>query len=594
MQRIQSWIERRPDNAFGDWPDSNQWPKLQDLERDLQPIRTFLGEWRAFEQEKRPSEEAQAEKHLKKAVSYLDKAVALIPAGVSSREKLEQIVRTIKEQPTKSFPQADIVNAMNSFSVDRIKHQITKLDKRLSDHSYAIAKNAAAKRLRESKDDWGQGVDDLMAATPRDFKTREYAESFRAGLDACPVWVTNGKGTKKIPVSCDLFDIVLIDEASQCTFNEILPMVYRAKSLAVIGDENQLEPIWNLSADAATQVANKFGVEGYLSKYGYRDNTIFTIAVKSLRNGRADVLALQEHYRSHPLIIGFSNKYIYKNLQLKKDMDGREAEVHAAGIFSDKIVGSAISDTRNFMGEDYPISGWVNDLEVEQVVERVRLLKEGAGHVGSIGVITPFKLQKFEIKKNLEAKGLAENIQVDTVHGFQGRECNAIVYSCVVAEGMQEGAIKFAENKKVLNVAVTRPRNQLHVVGDFDYIKSHCHGLLKQMIEHCETIEELRKTSPAELVLYGWMTLSGIGSIKVHPRISDMEIDFLLTAEGRKLNVEVDGKKWHDDRVKILDQARDAAVQSQGISVLRIAAKDVFNAPHDVIHRIKNALEETD
>jgi len=58
--------------------------------------------------------------------------------------------------------------------------------------------------------------------------------------------------------------------------------------------------------------------------------------------------------------------------------------------------------------------------------------------------------------------------------------------------------------------------------------------------------------------------------------------------------VEVEGNEWHDDRVKVLNQACDATVQSQGISVLRIDAKDVFNAPHDVIHRIKNALEESD
>jgi len=66
---------------------------------------------------------------------------------------------------------------------------------------------------------------------------------FQDVLRAVPVWITTAQAAQAIPLLPELFDIVIIDEASQCTLTNLLPLIYRGKTLAVIGDEQQLPAI---------------------------------------------------------------------------------------------------------------------------------------------------------------------------------------------------------------------------------------------------------------------------------------------------------------------------------------------------------------
>jgi very-short-patch-repair endonuclease len=75
----------------------------------------------------------------------------------------------------------------------------------------------------------------------------------------------------------------------------------------------------------------------------------------------------------------------------------------------------------------------------------------------------------------------------------------------------------------------------------------------------------------------------------VHPRIGDLEVDFLLqTKSAEKVVVEVDGSQHKNASVQ--DSARDAFLVSKGHRVLRVSARDVLETPFDVIHRIDEQL----
>ena len=101
------------------------------------------------------------------------------------------------------------------------------------------------------------------------------------------------------------------------------------------------------------------------------------MGVASLPNREGDVHNLVEHYRSHPLIIGFSNKYIYqKALTLRREPFLAEMALHQPGIFVEEISGEA---------ERYGGS-WINRNEAREVIDLVATIRsQSKGR--SIGVV---------------------------------------------------------------------------------------------------------------------------------------------------------------------------------------------------------------
>ena len=165
---------------------------------------------------------------------------------------------------------------------------------------------------------------------------------------------------------------------------------------------------------------------------------------------------------------------------------------------------------------------------------------------------------------------------VDTVYGFQGDERDVILFSPVVAKGIQEASARWVENPpNLVNVALTRARNALYVVADFDAHAMQT-GILAKLSKYCRDVQTLRDTSPAELALFSWMTVEGWSPL-VHPRIGDHEADFVLKSElGTRIAIEVDGEQHASTTAK--DAAIDAYLEGQGFQVCRMTARLVRNS----------------
>jgi superfamily I DNA and/or RNA helicase len=94
------------------------------------------------------------------------------------------------------------------------------------------------------------------------------------------------------------------------------------------------------------------------------------------------------------------------------------------------------------------------------VVTKVRALLEAGVRASEIGVITPYAAQVRLLREKLSVEGL----EIDTVDGFQGREKEAIVISMVRSNDI--GEIGFLSDLRRMNVAMTRARRKLIVIGD--------------------------------------------------------------------------------------------------------------------------------
>jgi superfamily I DNA and/or RNA helicase len=114
-----------------------------------------------------------------------------------------------------------------------------------------------------------------------------------------------------------------------------------------------------------------------------------------------------------------------------------------------------------------------------------------------IGVVTPFKRQAEKIRSRLKSEwgDEADAISVGTAHTFQGDEREVIMFSPVAAKGISETTLRWMNNpgsdaKNLLNVALTRARQELHIVGDADFFRKAGH-LLGDLVLYCENLGRL-------------------------------------------------------------------------------------------------------
>jgi very-short-patch-repair endonuclease len=165
-----------------------------------------------------------------------------------------------------------------------------------------------------------------------------------------------------------------------------------------------------------------------------------------------------------------------------------------------------------------------------------------------------------------------------------------MIFSPVISEGISESTARWVETPhNQINVSVTRGREALFVVGDFDACRRR-DGILGDLIRFVEDVQTLRDTSPYELELFSRLVTEGLDPT-VHSHIGDIEVDFVLRnrSKGVKLAVEVDGKQ-HEEQ-KHQDQSRDAFLQSRGYRVVRIPTRSIEETPAQAIHKVKEALE---
>ena len=390
------------------------------------------------------------------------------------------------------------------------------------------------------------------------------------------------------PLESGLFDLVIVDEASQCNLAAVLPLAYRAKRLAVVGDPCQLNPIVSLSDGLLQEIAAQTGFDdddlrtrGIHHKFGSAYSA-FEFAARP----RTPVL-LNEHYRCHPQIARWFNKTFYKG-ELTVLTDVSDTSQRGRAIYWLDVDGAA----------EQPAAGsWLNRKEAEQTVEQLRGIIESG--YKSVGVVTPFTAQAQlidQFAKRQFGQDCLDNIGFlsGTAHRLQGGERDAILFSSVLSPSMTRSSARWVEKERnLLNVAVSRARRALIVLGHplIGNWKSPTLASLRVYLLNEATVSplaEFRTDSMSEKLLLDAMQLGDLmpdGKLEVE----GYELDFALQEQGIKLNVEVDGDQHLDarGRQRRQDLARDRVLAKLGWTVLRIPAWRCHEEIDTVIKEIK-------
>ncbi|WP_381795517.1 AAA domain-containing protein [Streptomyces niveus] len=279
----------------------------------------------------------------------------------------------------------------------------------------------------------------------------------RTDTPAVAGWAVTSLSARRFPLGPALFDLVIVDEASQCAIPHVLPLLFRARRALVIGDPMQLTHITETSPHREALIRRGNGLRSdWLEKHrlAYRRHSAFHAAERSA----GGTLLLNEHFRCHPHIAAISNDLFYDGgLTVLTDTRDRPALARPAVIWTD-VRGRAARP--QFGGS------WVNEDEIRKVHDSVHYLLEQLPFEATVGVVTPFAPQAEALRKRLHPYD-EERLRIGTVHTFQGGERDVMVFSLVVGEGMHPGAVEWVGGQLNLwNVAVTRARGHLIVVGD--------------------------------------------------------------------------------------------------------------------------------
>ncbi len=303
-------------------------------------------------------------------------------------------------------------------------------------------------------------------------------EDFKPLLNAFPCWCTTTYAiSNSLPLKPGLFDVVIIDEASQCDIASCFPVLYRAKKAVIVGDDKQLAHLSFLEKAKEQSFLNQYGIDDkYQLMWRFRTNSMFDLA----NYYSANPVLLDEHFRSSRPIIEFSSKEFYGGrIKIMRPYFDKKCPIELHYI-KDGSVDTEI--TRN-MAESEAIIKMMQDI----IMKNSKVDEKGENPV-SIGVISPFRGQVELIKKDILKTFPGEIIQrhqieVGTAHTFQGDEKDIILMSWTISDNSHAQSLTFLQKPNLFNVAITRARKRMinFISKDPNTLPE---GILRNYFEH--------------------------------------------------------------------------------------------------------------
>jgi hypothetical protein len=383
-------------------------------------------------------------------------------------------------------------------------------------------------------------------------------------LAAFPIWLVSLNSLYRVlPLEREMFDLVIIDEATQSNISSCLPAFYRAKRALVVGDTKQLRHYSFLARDKQHQLAQKHQLNPEMDGVtSYRDDSILDLSLARLT--RSDlVVLLDEHFRSRPELIHFSNQHFYRN-QLK-------VMQHRPCTSSGFLHLSRINGQRDNKG--------VNDQEAQAVIQRIKASIERYELHSipiTIGAVSPFRHQAQHIAQlildNFSPEAIAKHkLLAATPYGFQGEERDIMLISFAI-DNESKRAASYLNKPDVFNVCITRAKQQQWIMLSIDEQQLTADNLLRKYVDSitafkaqhtiASQIDEFQTALSQSLNPLGIETWPGF-------QAAGTEVDLLCRKNGVYLAIDLIGYPgpWEDffelDTYKLLQRA--------GIEILPIS-----------------------
>ncbi len=408
---------------------------------------------------------------IRQAVRRGERVLVCAPSNTAVDNLLERLLFWNEEAVRIGHP-ARVLPALREHTLDLMveRHSDVKLARRYQKEAQALLRQAAKFTRGKPPPGFKQELRADARAMLDEAKRLE-ARAVERILDEVPIVCGTTTGLDSEVLGRRYFDLLIIDEACQSTEPGNWIPLLRANKVVLAGDHCQLPPTI-LSRDA---LAEGFGVsllERLVGLYGHQITRRLTV-----------------QYRMHRDIMTFSSREFYDDELLADESVVGHTLADLPGLERTPFTESPIEfiDTAG-AGYDEQIEAdgdsKLNPQEAGLVINRVQALLQTGLDPRQIAVIAPYSAQVRLLRDRLKVTGL----EIASVDGWQGREAEAVVISMVRSN--PQGEIGFLGDVRRMNVALTRARRKLIVIGDSATLASL--PFYQRLLEHFEALGAYR------------------------------------------------------------------------------------------------------
>ena len=417
-------------------------------------------------------------------------------------------------------------------------------------------------------------------------------EAMKTAYMAVPCWILpQWRVSETIPSEVGLFDLVIVDEASQSDITA-LPSLVRGKKLLIVGDDKQVSPsAIGIAEQHILDLQHRFLKEQPHGGFMTQDHSIYDLA--SVVFAGNSVL-LREHFRCVPAIIEFSNREFYESdirpLRLPKDNERLDPPLVDIVVKGGKRIRE------------------VNKAEAKAIVDEVKQIIGDPQFAGrTLGIVTLQGMHQAAyihdlVQRQLPAGEIVRRkIAVGAPPVFQGRERDIMLISMVLGSG-DRAAQNRADQHQRFNVALSRARDRMYLFRSVDAttfgedtlngkVIAHFHRPFLQDAHKVTTFRE-RCESHFETEVFDELVRRGY---RVRPQVpcAGYRIDMVVEGtEGRRLAVECDGDRYHGPGQWADDMARQRVLERAGWTFWRCFASSFVRRRQEVLDDLFGTLQQ--
>ena len=432
-----------------------------------------------------------------------------------------------------------------------------------------------------------------------------FKQAYKSIINLHPcVMMSPSTAAQYLPKKTDIFDVLIIDEASQMKPEQAFSLIARCKQMIIVGDQKQLPPSSRFEKDYTSDEILDDDVDVEYSE------SILELADKVI--GSKNALSLGWHYRSrHTSLIDFSNYYFYDN----------KLTVFASNDVGSQVVHKPVENSQYRGGVNLPEVKAVMDALLEQIKsdkeKSIIIATMNQQQESEVTLALEAELQNNKMLRDFDSKhqGNLDELVVKKLEDIQGDERDVVIISTVYgpdADGkitQMFGDINRANGHRRLNVLFTRAKHKVILVtslrsSNIKESKREGPQILKKYLEYAEKgeITDLdRRTSGTTenafeesirqaLTDRGYVVDAQVGS-------GGYSIDLAIRDPNDKsryiLAVECDGKAYHSSySARANDRLRQEVLEGKGWNFFRIWSTDWNRDPISELDQLDKLVKK--
>ncbi len=439
---------------------------------------------------------------------------------------------------------------------------------------------------------WMQKMNRIGKGTGR--HSQKFRREARGEMEKCqsaiPVWIMPVKeAIENFKVNPDLFDVVIIDESSQCNVLS-LPILMRGKKVVIVGDDQQISPMMPGISDAS--------VKDLMSRYLYNiengnsydfQTSLYDIACRVFSS--KGKLMLKEHFRCVPEIIGFSNELSYHNEMIPLKLPVLSEQFNPA-VMSIYVEGGSRDEKKTNLNE------------AKRLVADIKACVENPLYDGkSMGVISLLGSEQAKLIQKLLLDSIGEKIMVERqiicgdAYSFQGDERDVMFLSLVIAPNMRYNALNKKMYTQRFNVASSRAKCQMRLYHSVTLSELSMEDLRYELLAYCQNPKPMYElvSHECETILERdvMVAISAHGyNVKSKVSIGKYQMDLVVEGKRQRLAIECDGDTFYGVEKIEQDMERQRVLERAGWSFIHVRGSVFYRNQELALQPIFKKLNE--